>query len=193
MTRKEMDKYFSKTIYDSMRGYVEQVLDAHPEITDELVVEFAAGKMEECADDGVDISVEDALRLTAKHAPIPTAEDFKKALSGINTVGDFLSLIAESVAKSEKPTDSLPMSVISRAARMTDIGRRISSGNKDIVLMGVPADLTYSFAQVKLAFFTENLTEDEQKMIEELKVLSDSVKYTEQYGIGYAMFRIELT
>lgn len=195
MTRKELEKYFAQDLYKGVRHYAKRIMDAHPEITDPLVVEFAAGKMEECEDDGVELSVDDALRLTKEHAPIPTAKDFMEVFEqgGIRTECDLLSLIEKGYENSPKPPESIPHTIVERAAEMTRLGREIAGGNKDIVLMGVPADLSWSFTQLKLAFFTEDLSDREQEIINELKGLSDSVDYGEEYGIGYAVFRIELT
>lgn len=194
MTRKELEKYFSNPLYESVRHYAKRVMDAHPEITDPLVVAFAVGKMEECEDDGVEISVDDALRLTKEHDPIPTAKDFMNILSkgGIETQKGLMSLIEKGFEGMPAPMDSIPRSAAERAAQMTSLGRELADGNKDIVLMGIPEDLSYGFAHLKLAFFTEDLSEREQEIILKLKGMADSVKYKEEYGIGYGMFNIEI-
>ena len=194
MTRKEMDKYFSNPIYESVRPYAKRVMDAHPEITDPLVVAFAVGKMEECEDDGVEISVDDALRLTKEHDPIPTAKDFYESLTegGIETQGDLMSLLEKGFEGMPKTKDSIPHDAAERAAQMTRLGKELSNGNKDIVLMGVPTDLSWDFAQLKIAFFTEDLSEREREIILELKAIADETEYVEKYRIGYGIFRINL-
>lgn len=194
MTRKELDKYFAKDMYEGVRKYAKKIMDAHPEITDPLVVEFAAGKMEECADDGADLSVDDALRLTAKHDPIPTAQDFMDTLAkgGIQTQGDLLDLIEKGFENTPKAPENISRSTTERSAQMTRLGRSLADGNKDIVLMGVPADLSWDFTQLKLAFFADELTEDEQKTINEIRALADEVKFYVEYEIGYAVFRINV-
>ena len=84
------------------------------------------------------------------------------------------------------------MTDVARAVEMTRIGKELSDGHKDIVLMGIPADLSWSFAQLKLAFFTDKLTEEEQKKIYDLRLLSDRVKFNTKHGIGYGIFKIDL-
>lgn len=194
MTRKELDNYFSNPLYESVRHYAKRVMDAHPEITDPLVVAFAVGKMEECEDDGVEISVDDALRLTKEHDPIPTAKDFYETLTsgGIETQEDLMSLLQKGFDGMPAVKDSIPRSAAERAAQMTRLGRELSDGNKDIVLMGVPADLSWDFAQLKIAFFTDKLTDEEQEIIQKLKGTADRVKFYEKYGIGYALFKIDI-
>lgn len=194
MTRKELDKYFSNPIYESVRHYAKRVMDSHPEITDPLVVAFAVGKMEECEDDGVEISVDDALRLTKEHAPIPTAKDFYETLmsGGVETHGDLMSLLQKGFDGMPAVNDSIPRSAAERAAQMTRLGRELSDGNEDIVLMGVPVDLSWEFAQLKIAFFTEDLSGREQEIIGELNGLADETEYVEKYNIGYGIFRINL-
>lgn len=194
MTRKELEKYFSNEMYDGVRKYTNRIMDAHPEIADSDVVLFAAGKMEECADDGVEISVDDALRLTRKHAPVPTAGDFMDVLlsGGIETQSDLISLIERAYENTPKAPENIRRTTVERAAAMTRLGRELADGNKDIVLMGIPADLSWNFSQLKLAFFTENLSEREQEIISELKNISDEAEYFEKYNIGYAIFRINV-
>ena len=194
MTRKELDKFFAKDLYEGVRKYAKRIMDAHPEIDDAHVVLFAAGKMEECADDGVELGVDDALRLTAKHDPIPTAQDFMDtfAKGDIETMGDLLSLIEKGFENTPRAPENIPRSTAERATQLTRLGRSLADGNRNIVLMGIPADLTWGFTQLKLAFFTENLSDREQEIIGELKSIADRVKYTEEYGIGYAMFKIDL-
>ena len=194
MTRKDLDKFFARDMYEGVRKYATQIMDAHPEIDDAHVVLFAAGKMEECADDGVALGVDDALRLTKEHAPIPTAKDFMDTLTkgGIQTQGDLLDLIEKGYENTPRAPENIPRSSAEKAARMTRLGRDLADGNKDIVLMGIPVDLSWGFTQLKLAFFTENLSDREQEIIGELKSIADRVKYTEEYGIGYAMFKIDL-
>lgn len=194
MTRKELDKYFSRDIYDGVRNYANRIMDAYPEITDAQTVLFAAGKMEECADDGAYISVEDALRLTKEHAPIPTAKDFMEILQsgGIETQSDLISLIEKAEENTPKAPENIHHTTAEKAATMTRLGHELANGNKDIVLMGIPADLSWSFAQLKLAFFADELSADEQAIIQELRSLADETEFYVDYGIGYAVFRINI-
>lgn len=194
MTRKELDNYFSGMIYDDIRKYAVRVMNAHPEITDALVVEFAAGKMEECADDGVEISVDDALRLTKEHDPIPTAKDFLDTLTkgGIATERDLKSLLLKGFEGATFNAGSIPETILERAAKMTAIGRALSDGNNDIVLMGIPKDLSWEFSQLKLAFFTDDISKEEQTEINDIMALADETEFYTEYGIGYAVFRINV-
>ena len=195
MTKKELKKYFSHPRYDGIRQYVNQIMDERPDITDENDIDFAACTMEECERDGVTISVENALRLNKDKDPVPTNAEIKEHLAEIGLGSDdaLLSLLQKSLEEIEQGRPEEPkMTDIARAREMTRIGKELSDGNKDIVLMGIPADLSWSFAQLKLAFFTDKLTEKEQKMIYDLRLLSDRVKFTTKHGIGYGMFKIDL-
>ena len=75
---------------------------------------------------------------------------------------------------------------------MTRLGRSLADGNKDIVLMGIPADLSWDFAQLKLAFFADELSADEQENVQKLRSLADETEFYVEYGIGYAVFRINV-
>lgn len=195
MTNKELKKYFSHSRYDGIRTYVLQIMAERPDITDENDIDFAACLMDECAEDGVTLSVDNALRLTKEKAPVPTGIEIKEHLGkiGLDSDDKLLSILQKSLDELEENRPEEPkMPDIARAMEMTRIGKELADGNKDIVLMGIPADLSWSFAQLKLAFFTDELTEEEQKRIYDLRLLSDRVNFTAKHGIGYGMFKINL-
>jgi len=195
MTKKELKKYFAHPRYDGIRQYVNQIMEERPDITDELDIDFAACTMEECERDGVKLSVDNALRLNKEKDPVPTGAEIKEHLAEIGLGSDeaLFSLVQKSLEEIEQNRPEEPkMTDVARAVEMTRIGKELSDGNKDIVLMGIPADLSWSFAQLKIAFFTDKLTEEEEKKIYDLRLLSDRVKFKTEHGIGYGMFKIDL-
>ena len=195
MTKKELQKYFSHPRYDGIRKYVNQIMKERPDITDIYDIDYAACTMDECASDGVTLSVDNALRLNKEKDPIPTKAEIDKHLAEIGLDSDekILSLLQKGLEEIENDRPEEPkMTDIARAMEMTRIGKELSDGNKDIVLMGIPADLSWSFAQLKLAFFTDELTDEEQKGVYDLRLLSDRVSFKTEHGIGYGMFKIDL-
>lgn len=195
MTKKELKNYFSHPRYDGIRQYVNQIMAERPDITDANDIDFAACTMDECASDGVKLSVDNALRLTKEKDQVSTNAEIKEHLEQIGLGSDeaILSLLQKSLDGIEQNRPKEPkMTDVARAVEMTRIGKELSDGNKDIVLMGIPADLSWSFAQLKLAFFTDKLTEEEEKRIYDLRLLSDRVSFRTEHGIGYGIFKIDL-
>lgn len=195
MTRKELEKYFRHPRYIGMEDYIRKVMKDRPDITNEDDIEYAATIMQECDGDGVELSTENALRLTKIRDEEMTKEEFNAKLEalGLNDAEkavELLKKIDEDFEKSRPET--LMMTTVARAAEMTRLAAKLEKGNKDIVVMGIPADLSWSTAMLKMAFFTDELTEDEQKTIYDIRLLSDKVKFYEKNGIGYAIFRINV-
>lgn len=195
MTRKELEKYFRHPRYIGMEDYIRKVMKDRPDIDNEDDIEYAAAIMQECDGDGVELSTENALRLTKIRDEEMTREEFNAKLEalGLNDAEkavELLKKIDEDFEKSRPET--LMMTTVARAAEMTRLAAKLEDGNKDIVVMGIPADLSWSTAMLKMAFFTDELTEDEQKTIYDIRLLSDKVKFYEKNGIGYAIFRINI-
>lgn len=195
MTRKELEKYFRHPRYIGMEDYIRKVMKDRPDIDNEDDIEYAAAIMQECDGDGVELSTENALRLTKIRDEEMTREEFNAKLValGLNDAEkavELLKKIDEDFEKSRPET--LMMTTVARAAEMTRLAAKLEDGNKDIVVMGIPADLSWSTAMLKMAFFTDELTEDEQKTIYDIRLLSDKVKFYEKNGIGYAIFRINV-
>ena len=195
MTRKELEKYFRHPRYHGMGEYIKKVMTDRPDIDSEDDIEYAAAIMQECDGDGVELSTDNALRLTRLRDPEITEEEFNERLEklGLNDAAkaiELLKQIDEDVEKNRPKT--LTMTTVARAAEMTRLGAKLENENKDIVLMAIPADLSWSTAMLKMAFFTDELTDEEQKTIYDIRLLSDSVKFYEKYNIGYAIFRIKV-
>lgn len=195
MTRKELEKYFSNPMYYSMKKFIKKVMKERPDITDADDIEFAANIMEQCDGDGVKLSVDDALRLTKNRDPVPTKEEFNAKLESLGLASadaalEFLKTMDKEFEESR--AESVTMTTVARAVEMTRLGKRLAENNPDIVLMGIPEDLSWEFAQLKLAFFTDALSVDEQKTIYDLRLLSDNVNFQVKNGIGYGMFMIDV-
>ena len=193
MTRKELNKYFSSPIYEGTRKYAKRVMKERPEISDPNVIEFAACMMEQCGWDSVELSVDNALRLTKDHDPVPTMEELSKRLERIGLDSDekMLALLQNKMKDiQDSEAQTITMTTVARAAEMTRLGKLLEDGNADIVLMSIPAKLSSGEGMLKLAFFTDSLSDDEQKTIYDLRLLSDKVKFTTKNGIGYGIFRI---
>ena len=176
-----------------MEKYIAKVMADRPDLDSEDDIEYAATIMQECDGDGVELSTENALRLTRERDPEITEEEFSERLEklGLNNEAKAVELLKKIDEDFEKNRpETITMTTVARAVEMTRLGRKLADANPDIVLMGTPEDLSWHYAIMKIAFFTEALTEEEQKTIYDIRLLSDEVKFYEKHGIGYAIFRI---
>lgn len=206
MTHKELEKYFASPLYDEVREYINLVMEKHPEITDKNVIGAAAEEIFECQVDGAEITVDDALRLTSGKKFISDPADIQVALESgeygeleaeiAKKLGDIrgrksdvLNNLAENVQAyiEQQMAGDLKPEAFAKAHELTRLGTELSNNNNDIVLMGVP-DLKWSDAELKVAFFTDKLAEEDLKILYDMKLVADRVKFKVDNGIAYATF-----
>lgn len=193
MTRKELDRYFSDPMFETLREDLKKIMDSHPELTDKTTIELAADKMDECRGDGVEISVDNALRLV-RGKRIPSTEELVKSLREDGVTADDIDDIAESLLNMETPhpTGAPPKeSAKTKAKILAKYAEILTNENKDIVLLGLPdIDPGWDFAQLKLAFFGEDLTDKQKTILANMKHFADEVKYIENSGYAEVIFYI---
>ncbi len=193
MTRKELQNYFSDPMFNTLKYAIDSIMASHPEIDDRFTIEAAAEQIDECRGDGVELSVEDALRLVDGKRP-PDVKELVASLAKQGITGDSLDEVAESILDMEipRPTGEKPKASASHKARiLTQYGKLLAEQNEDIVLMGVPdVDPGWDFAQLKLAFFSENLTKEQKNILENMKRFSDETKWIDKGNHAEVIFYI---
>lgn len=176
--------------------YVKKILTERPDITDRDWVCAAADMMDDCKINGVELSVANALRLTEKRdKPMDTADLVKLMESFGITDDNFREVIDKGLASFDKELEELAQKDVNedavRSALLLErLGKDLAESNSDIVLLKVP-NIEMDDGRLKLAFFTDEFTEDEQKTLYDMKLVSDRFKYEEKYGIGYATFYVD--
>lgn len=209
MTHKELEKYFASSLYDDVRDYINEIMEMHPEITDPKIIGVAAEQMDDCHINGVEISVENALRLTSGVKFVDSAKSISDVLSGgkygdlekeiSQKLGDVKDRSAESLLDfikkaeehfSQKPGSELKPTSVAQAQELAKLGNELADGNKDIVLTELP-DLRWKDTRLKLAFFTDTLDEGELKILYDMRLIADRVRFKVEDGIAYATFYID--
>lgn len=182
MTQQELKDYFSKQMYDDIREFVYLIMLERPEITEPYTIEAAASEIQESKTDGVNLSVDNALRLVAGESPADMKE-IQKILgnAGINSNADIIDVLNEAAERDmEKlPRDGMSAEAFGKAAILMNAATMLAQ-NKDIVILGLPeADRMSDYMILRMAFFTDTLTGRERKLLEAMKLHADKTD-TEQ-------------
>ena len=182
MTQRELKDYFSKQMYDDIREYVYLIMLEHPEITEPYTIEAAASEIQESKTDGVNLSVDNALRLVAGESPADMKE-IQKILgnAGINSNADIIDVLNEAAERDmEKlPHEDMSAEAFGKSALLMNAATMLAQ-NKDIVILGLPeADRMSDYMILRMAFFTDALTGRERKLLEAMKLHADKTD-TEQ-------------
>lgn len=176
MTRDELIKYFSHRRYDGDREDIYRVMLEHPEITEPYPIIAAAGEISDCRLNGVELSVEDALRLTAGEEEVPMEKLIKEmdaaGITSDNIIDKLIDMTKEDYggcepsAKAERQMEFL-----------NKYADELASGNRDIIVTARPEFFRYaSYATLFLAVLSPELTKREQNIIQIMKTLSDGAR-----------------
>lgn len=196
MTQRELKDYFSKQMYDDIREFVYLIMLEHPEITEPYTIEAAASEIQESKTDGVNLSVDNALRLVAGERPADMKE-IQRILgnAGINSNADIIDVLNEAAERDmEKlPREGMSAEAFGKAAILMNAATMLAQ-NKDIVILGLPeADRMSDYMILRMAFFTDTLTDRERKLLEAMKLHADKTD-TEQRErallVFFKVFRI---
>lgn len=193
MTKDELMKHFSAPRYDTIREYVYRIMLERPDIYDPVRIAFAADKMEECFGDGVEIGVNDALRLTEKDT-VPDMETLLKSLSDAGVTDDnIFDVIFSSGADGEDYSQCVPSRRAERSFRLLNQqADALAALSPDILVIGRPEFSRYAdWARLAIALFCPTLTQTEQNIIKILKTISDDACVTQEPSYIKVEFFVE--
>lgn len=178
MTKDELMKYFSHRRYTEVREDIYRVMLEHPEITEPFPIEAAAEQISECRTNGVELSVENALRLTSGQKP-PEMDELLRRLDEAGITNDNILDVIESSGSLVDDYDGWTPSP--KAARQMEFLNKyadeLAEENKDFVVVARPEFFRYAdYAVLHLAVFAETLTKTEQNIIQVMRQLSSGVQ-----------------
>lgn len=188
VTRDELIKHFSKPMYDHVREDIYRIMLDRPDISDPGRIEDAAEQMHESRGDGVELTVENAMRLTENEevvAPWLTDEETKD----LGTKDGIIDAILN--AQLEDYSGCAPSKKAERKFRALNAQADILAGNKDIVITGRPEFFPGAdWARLAIAVFCPTLTKDEQTILSNMKNWSDGVSINTNRGYPRLIFYI---
>ena len=196
MTKDELYQVFSNPKYKGIRKYVEMILEASPDINDPLLVETAADRMDEAHIDGVDLSVENAIRLGKATMP-PKEIDITDQLiqQGIN-IDDIdpektiAYIYHPPVLIEDHSGESKNIEAEDKANQLVSYAKALVL-NKDIVLVGLPLfEEIANWTQLKLVFFSDSISEDETNALRAMMEIADETVTANCNGAFAIAFRI---
>lgn len=192
MTREELTKQFSSPLYDADRPYIQKIMEAFTDITDEKVILGAAGWMMDAQEEGVDLDPRDAVRLTKAYKPTPIPELVSMLKSaGISTLEDLDKIFQRADKEESQPGgDKADLLASVKAEQLEMYAARLTQ-NPDIILLGRPILWDMDTAWVKLAFLCDELTKEEQDILAAMKDIADRPSLRADGGIPTAIFRID--
>lgn len=181
--KEKLTKHFSKDCYDYDRSYIRRIMKERPDITDKFVISNAADAMWESHEGGVELSIDDALRLTANEKPLPIEEVVRQLTElGANNE-NFMSKVRDIELDDGKFGTVKNKMAKRKAGEMMRYADMLSENN-DILILGVPIfDQLSDYAQLKIAFFAKNLTGEEQHIIAMLTGIADRVMMKVEHGV----------
>ncbi|MBQ7736698.1 MAG: hypothetical protein IJT62_02540 [Oscillospiraceae bacterium] len=183
---------FRDAAFDYKRSYIRKILKTRPELTDVRMIDYASEQMLESHTEGVELDVDDALRLAAHYKPKTTEEIVQMLFNAGARDGNFFDTVfmfdpneAEEPAGTVRNADAAQ-----KAGIMTVLAERLA-GNPNVLLLGLPVfDPLSSWTQVKLAVFSEKLSDMEKECLQVLKSVSDKYFMREQSGATVLTFQI---
>lgn len=185
----ELIAYFEQDKFDFKRGYIRELMQKHPEITDRDIIDLATEQMLESHECGVELDIDDALRFVSSQK-VMTVEEAVKILTdmGFND-SNFVEMVSTAVVGGNKGTKK-NREAKTKAALLTRYAE-ILGKNADVLLLGLPVfDNESNWTQVKLAFFSENLNSAEKTALTEMKKIADDARMTVENGVAVAVFQL---
>lgn len=191
-TREELAEYFSDRRFDPERQCINKIMREHPEETDASVIEAAAEEMLSAARTGVLLSPDDALRLAVYTEPA-SVETLAKELNEAGITDDnIFDIIAGARIGDEDDSPAIQSPHALFAANLLQRYAGMLTGNKDTLLLRLPEYSRESDrACVMLAFLGEDLSLIEQRILEQMKSVADSVAVSREHGVTRIWFFIE--
>lgn len=193
MTQKELKDYFSDRMYDDIREYVYLIMLEHPEVTEPYTIEAAACEIQESKTDGVNLSVDNALRLVAGEKPADMKEVCRILSSaGINSDADIIDVLNEAAGREmeSSPHEDMSAEAFGKVTILMNAATMLAR-NKDIVILGLPeADRMSDYMILRVAFFTDTLTDRERKLLEAMKLHADKTNMEQRECALLVFFKV---
>lgn len=191
----ELYDYFDDDSFDYKRSYLRKFMRTYPKITDRTIIDVATEQMLESHEDGVELDVADALRF-AEHKKIPSTKELVKMLTdvGINdsNIDDLLDKMLSPDFEDDGKRGSIKNPEAKKKAGWLTRFAYVLARNKDVLILGLPTwDTQADWTQVKLAFFSEDLTGGDKYTLSQMMKYADRSFLTHQQGVAVAVFQID--
>lgn len=188
--RDELLHYFNQQRFDYKRGYIRKLMKAHPEIMDRSVISLATEQMMESHDGGVELEVDDALRFVAGKKPMSASEAVKILTeAGIND-SNIVDLILNTPVGGDESGTVVNESARKKAEWLTRYADVLAK-NPDVLILGLP--IFYddaNWTQAKLAFFSENLSNGDKGILQQMMKTADVARMSVEHGVAVAVFQL---
>ncbi len=186
----ELAAYFAQPQFDDFTEQIGKIMQARPDLLDRKLIANAASEMLTASEEGVDMPVEDAIRL-AKRRVYMTSAELAAALeeAGIHTLSGLEGIIKRALAE-DRPKRPSGAGISERAEKLRCLAESLAH-NQDIILLGLPdpgAEIGCTWA--KLAFLGGSLSVEDQKTLTEMRRLSDEAQLKPVDGVATAIFKI---
>lgn len=188
--RDELLDYFNQQRFDYKRGYIRKLMKAHPEIMDRSVISLATEQMMESHDGGVELEVDDALRFVAGKKPMSASEAVKILTeAGIND-SNIVDLILNTPVGGEECGTVVNEAARKKAGWLIRYADVLAK-NPDVLILGLP--IFYddaNWTQAKLAFFSENLSNGDKGILQQMMKTADVARMSVEHGVAVAVFQL---
>lgn len=186
----ELAAYFAQPQFDGFTEQIGKIMQARPDLLDKKLIANAASEMLTASEEGVDMSVEDAVRL-AKNRTYMTSAELAAALeeAGVKTLSDLERIVKRALAE-DHPSRPSGADISERAEKLQSLAESLAR-NKDIILLGLPdPDAGIGCVWAKLAFLGGSLSAADKKTLTEMRRLSDDAQLKPVDGVVTAIFKI---
>jgi hypothetical protein len=184
--------YFGSDGFDYKRSYIRKIMKDRPDVTDQFKVDVASEQMYESHTEGVELDTNDALRFVANDKP-KSVEELVKMLSkaGVNDSNIFESIEKGIISHEDSPIGTIKNKSAKATAKiLTSLAEYIGKNN-DVIVLGLPTfDPIQNWTQVKLAFFSEDLSEREKTALQVLMEKADKSHWRIEHGVAVAVFQL---
>ena len=181
--------YFNDDGFDYKRSYLRKFMRKHPEIHDRTIIDTATEQMLESHEGGVELDVDDALRFAKGSKPMTTKEIVKMLTDAGITDRDFETLVSD--FDDDGKCGSVKSAAAKKKAGWLTRYAYVLERNPDVLILGLPTfDPRSDWTQVKLAFFSENMSGGEKMILQQMQSLADKSMMEEKSGMAVAVFQI---
>ena len=187
----ELADYFSDWKFDDVRECINKIMREHPEVRDSFVIGAAAEEMINSAYTGVILSTDDALRLVEYMEPKPI-ETILRELDEAGVTDDNIFDVIFSARISDEDYSGCMRSL--HARKTANQLQRCADAlveNPDIILLMLPEYSPFSNQTfLALAFLGDELSQQEQRILEQMKKYADGVHMKTEYEVTRIYFDI---
>ena len=184
-------EYFASDGFDYKRSYLRALFRKHPEITDVGKIDTATEAMYESHTEGVELDVDDALRVVANETTLTDEQLVQMLLDSGITDESFMDTLSKGVHSMKMVPSTIKNKDAVRKARIMESLADVLGKNKDVIVLGLPMfDPLGTWTQVKLAVFSENMSMEEKGALQTLIRYSDKHTMNVKNGIAILSFKI---